>query len=49
MSDAKSKLKDTRVARFFGPNIPKRKNIPNDYKLYQKAVNYTMAAKYSKR
>jgi hypothetical protein len=38
---------------FLGPNIPKRKNIPNDHKLYQKAIYYThklyqMAVKYSK-
>jgi hypothetical protein len=24
-----------------GPNVPKRENIPNDYKLYQTAINYT--------
>jgi hypothetical protein len=26
---------------FLGPNIPKRKNIPNDHILYQRAVNCT--------
>jgi hypothetical protein len=26
---------------FLAPNIPKRKNIPNDHKLYPKTVNYT--------
>jgi hypothetical protein len=25
---------------FLGPNIPNGKNIPNDYKLYQTAINY---------
>jgi hypothetical protein len=26
---------------FLGPNIPKRKNIPNDHTLYPEAINYT--------
>jgi hypothetical protein len=33
------RLPETRVARFFWSKHTK--NIPNDYKLYQKAVNYT--------
>jgi hypothetical protein len=33
---------DAGLTDFFGPNLPKRKNIPNYHKLYQKAVNDTL-------